>query len=68
MPLVKSETIIEAPFEKLWELAQAVEKNSRGLQQKLWEGISDAEMKGLIVLLDRCLKNLDGFDDSAADY
>jgi DNA-binding MarR family transcriptional regulator len=49
-------------------LAQAVEKNSRGLQQKLWEGISDAEMKGLIVLLDRCLKNLDGFDDSAADY
>ena len=26
MPLVKSEAVIEAPFEQLWELAQGVEK------------------------------------------
>ncbi|QHS51499.1 MarR family winged helix-turn-helix transcriptional regulator [Edaphobacter sp. 12200R-103] len=49
-------------------LAESVEKNSRGLQQKLWEGISDGEMKSLSALLERCLQNLDGFDDSAAGY
>lgn len=48
-------------------LAESVEKNSRGLQQKLWEGISDREMSSLSGLLDRCLRNLDGFDESAAD-
>lgn len=49
-------------------LAEAVEKNSRGLQRKLWEGISDREMSSLSDLLDRCLRNLDGFNDSAANY
>ena len=49
-------------------LAESVEKNSRGLQQKLWEGISDGEMKSLSALLERCLQNLDGFDDSAVGY
>ena len=47
-------------------LAEAVEKKSRGLQQRLWQGISDREMSSLSVLLDRCLRNLDVFDDSVA--
>jgi len=46
-------------------LADAVEKNSRGLQKKLWEGFSDREMSRLSGLLDRCLQNLSGFEDSA---
>lgn len=48
-------------------LAESVEKNARALQQKLWEGISDREMNGLSDLVERCLRNLDGFDESAAD-
>jgi DNA-binding MarR family transcriptional regulator len=48
-------------------LAASVEKNSRGLQQKLWQGISDVEMNSLNALLERCLQNLDGFSNSAAD-
>jgi DNA-binding MarR family transcriptional regulator len=48
-------------------LAESVEKNSRGLQQKLWDGITDAEMKSLNALLERCLQNLDGFGDSVED-
>jgi DNA-binding MarR family transcriptional regulator len=48
-------------------LAESVEKNSRGLQQKLWKGISDEEMSCLSGLLGRCLKNLDGFDEAVED-
>lgn len=41
-------------------LAQSVEKDSQGLQQRLWEGISDSELDCLDSLLNRCLTNLDG--------
>jgi DNA-binding MarR family transcriptional regulator len=49
-------------------LAESVEKDSRGLQQKLWEGISDREMRCLSGLLNRCLRNLDGVAGSGEDY
>jgi DNA-binding MarR family transcriptional regulator len=48
-------------------LAKSVEKDSRGLQQRLWQGISDTELDCLSTLLDRCLSNLDGSDLPAAD-
>jgi len=48
-------------------LAQSVEKNSRGLQKKLWKGIPDRELDRLSKLLERCLSNLEAPDDPAVD-
>ncbi len=48
------------------ELAEAVEKKSRALQQELWQGITDSELGSLNTLLERCLGNLGGSFDEAA--
>ena len=39
-------------------LAQSVEKRGRVMQEHLWQGISDSELKRLNELLTRCLANV----------
>jgi DNA-binding MarR family transcriptional regulator len=48
-------------------LAQSVEKKSRSLQQKLWQGVSDRELDRLGGLLEKCLENLDSSGESVED-
>lgn len=48
-------------------LARSVEKNSRGLQKRLWQGIPDRELHRLGKLLERCLSNLEGSGEPSVD-
>jgi DNA-binding MarR family transcriptional regulator len=47
-------------------LVQSVEKTVHGLQDGLWQGVTDSELTQFNALLDRCLCNLDIADESAA--
>jgi DNA-binding MarR family transcriptional regulator len=48
-------------------LAQSVEKTGQALQEQLWRGVSDRELTKLNILLERCICNLDGAEDSAVN-
>lgn len=48
-------------------LVQSVEKTVHGLQDGLWQGITDGELTQLNALLERCLCNLDIADESAGE-
>jgi DNA-binding MarR family transcriptional regulator len=48
-------------------LVKSVEKQSAVLQGEIWKGISDSELVQINALLDRCLENLGGVNETASE-